>query len=377
MRENLEQMADVRQIRQERVLAPRLLHFQRRQVYWQCPSLTASEALPDGLSIVIEDERRDEMKWRQSVHRIDAFKKLGWLEEADMHEFWRLTVASYTKCNLTKSTDKLMAIASIASKMRRDFRIYSYGENPAHEEEAYYVGIWQRGFVQQLAWKVTKWRPAAEPRVYRAPSWTWASVDGVVMPPVRIELEKDYELEVWPSNGISLQHMMPSMTTGPVHFGSLTVQAALYILEFQETPSDEKDWEWVESDGRFHDVFCRLCLDQRLEELSFPNDSTDSVRISGDKGTRTLKCLVVMLFYAHDLGTTGGSITFSGSGLAVRCISGDTIDLYSRFGLVEFSCLGEHAWNKLQASMVTKENMVDNVAPSDNLPTDRFIATIL
>jgi hypothetical protein len=367
----------MRQIRQERVLAPRLLHFQRRQVYWQCPSLTASETLPKGLSTIMDDERRDEMKWRQSLHRIDPVKKLDWLEEADMHEFWRLTVASYTACNLTKSTDKLMAIASIASKMQKDFRILSCDNNSSYDQEAYHVGIWQRGFVQQLAWKVTKWRPAAKPQVYRAPSWTWASVDGVVMPPVRVELQKEYEMKVWLPNGINLQLKMPSVPTGPVHFGSLTVQAALYHLEFQEPLAGKKDWEWVESNSRFQDVFCHLCLDQRPEELSFRGDGTDGIEISNDKRTRTLKCLVVMLFYARDLGTRADGSTFSGSGLAVRRVSGGTIEMYSRFGLVEFHSIGGNAWKKLQALMMTKRKTPDEVAPSDNLPADRFVATIL
>jgi hypothetical protein len=286
-------------------------------------------------------------------------------------------VASYTACNLTKSTDKLMAIASIASKMQKDFRILSCDNNSSYDQEAYHVGIWQRGFVQQLAWKVTKWRPAAEPRVYRAPSWTWASVDGVVMPPVRVELQKDYEMEVWPPNGINLQLKKPSVPTGPVHFGSLTVKTALYSLKFKEPSSGKRDWEWVESDSRFQDVFCRLYLDQRPEESLFRDDNIDSVEISGEKRTHTLKCLVAMLFYARDLGNRADSITFSGNGLAVRRISGSTIDMYSRFGLVEFHCLGGNAWNELRASMMTKRKMPDEVTPSDDLPADRYIATIL
>nr|POE72082.1 hypothetical protein CFP56_11958 [Quercus suber] len=38
---------------QERMLAPRILHFQRRQVFWQCPSLTACESAPGGLSTIV------------------------------------------------------------------------------------------------------------------------------------------------------------------------------------------------------------------------------------------------------------------------------------------------------------------------------------
>lgn len=370
-------MAEMRQIRQERVLAPRLIHFQRRQVYWQCPSLTASETLPKGLSTIMDDERRDEMKWRQSLHRTDPVKKLNWLEEADMHEFWRLTVASYTACDLTKPADKLMAIASIASKMQKDFRILSWDNNSSHDQEAYYVGIWKRGFIQQLAWKVTEWRPAAKPQVYRAPSWTWASVDGVVMPPVRVELPKDYEMEVWSPGGINLQFVKPSVTTGPVYFGSLTVKAALYHLEFNAPLANEKNWEWVDSDSRFRDVFCRLCLDQRLEELSFREDGNDGIEICSDKRTRTLKCPVMMLFYARDLGTRADGSTFSGCGLAVRRISNGTIDMYSRFGLVEFSSIGGNAWNKLETLMMRKTKTPDEVAPSDDLPADRFVATII
>jgi hypothetical protein len=325
----------------------------------------------------MDDQRRDEMRWRQALHRNDPGKRLSWLEEADMHEFWRLTVASYTRCNLTKATDKLMGIASIASKMQKDFRIRSSNANQSYKEEPYYVGIWQRGFVQQLAWKVTQWRPAVEPRVYRAPSWTWASVDGAVMPPARITQQQDYEMMVWSPNGVNLQLMEPSVSTGPVYFGSLTAQVALYSMEFREPLLKKKDWEWVESDNELRDVVCRLSLDQSLEDLSFKNDCTDEIQISGEKHTRIIKCAVVMLFYARDLGTGADNATFSGSGIAVKCISSSPVSMYSRFGLVEFRCLGGSAWKKLQATIKKKKKLPGEVAPSDNLPEDRFVVTIV
>jgi hypothetical protein len=338
----------------------------------------------------MDDERREEMKWRQSFHRSDPTKKLGWLEEVDMHEFWRLTVASYTRCNLTKSTDKLMAIASIAGKMQKDFRIISYNvtspreqeafsnnvDSPS-EQEAYYVGIWKRGFIQQLAWKVTDWRSAAGGSHYRAPSWTWASVDGAVMPPARIVRQQDYEMEVWEPNGISLHFVKPGLRTGPVHFGSLTGSAALYHMEFDEPRSKKKEWVWAGAGSELHGGLCRLALDQRLQDLSFEEGNAELVEISGDKGSRTLGCTVVMLFYVRDIEAEAHDVTFSGSGLAVRLVSRGTVKTYSRFGLVEFWKLGGNAWKKLQGSMKEKEKKQGEVAPADDLPADRFIITIL
>ncbi|KAF2229951.1 HET-domain-containing protein, partial [Viridothelium virens] len=126
---------------QERMLAPRILHFGGRQVFWQCKSLTACETLPDGLPRVINHVPEEERRWRKLLQTISA----GDMKENDKAELriiWRIAVESYTSCDLTKKTDKLIAIAGIAKQIGRALN------------EKYIAGLWANDLVTQLGWYV-------------------------------------------------------------------------------------------------------------------------------------------------------------------------------------------------------------------------------
>lgn len=84
-------------------------------------------------------------------------------------------MASYTKRDLSFSADKLIAFSAIAKTVGRSSR--------------YLAGLWESELPCNLLWKVYHvWFPIAgdidkrRPRLstYRAPSWSWASVDGEV-----------------------------------------------------------------------------------------------------------------------------------------------------------------------------------------------------
>lgn len=76
-------------------------------------------------------------------------------------------VCAYSKGDLTFGQDKLVAIAGIAQIGR--------GTN-SHQ---YLAGMWRPWLDTLLLWYVHH-EPRPEPLMYRAPSWSWASVDGQV-----------------------------------------------------------------------------------------------------------------------------------------------------------------------------------------------------
>ncbi|RAL64931.1 hypothetical protein DID88_001523 [Monilinia fructigena] len=128
---------------QERLLSPRVLHFAPHEITWECRYGDASEYSP----------------------RIAEWKLAG------IYSRWSEIVNEYTRAQLTYSKDKLIAIAGIAFA--------------AHEEtgDEYLAGLWRNNLEEQLLWVVPrtnqKGRPASgEP--YRAPSWSWASIDGPI-----------------------------------------------------------------------------------------------------------------------------------------------------------------------------------------------------
>lgn len=86
---------------QERLLAPRTLHFAKSQLFWECNELHACRLLPHGY-----DNWGRNTKIQRTGDIRDALRK------------WKSIVTEYSMCKLTKDKDKLIAISGIARVMR-------------------------------------------------------------------------------------------------------------------------------------------------------------------------------------------------------------------------------------------------------------------
>jgi hypothetical protein len=98
---------------------------------------------------------------------------------------WPTVVNAFTRRDLTVETDRLPALGGVIAEMLRGTK----------EGDEYLAGLWRGSLFEDLLWEVdvmfaekeTKWR---RPGRYRAPSWSWASVEG----PVRMEIKRE---EAW------------------------------------------------------------------------------------------------------------------------------------------------------------------------------------
>ena len=162
---------------QERWLSPRVLHYGRDQLLWECRELDACETYPDGLPKPLRDFR--------SGFKIDpeVLKPLEYWRQDDNTEShpdsvhlgtWDSIVRKYSVTSLTKGEDKLVAISGIAKRMQGLL------------DDEYLAGLWRKDLPGQLLWWVDNGDlvpesptelPPARPRPYRAPSWSWASID--------------------------------------------------------------------------------------------------------------------------------------------------------------------------------------------------------
>ncbi|RYP00705.1 hypothetical protein DL766_007768 [Monosporascus sp. MC13-8B] len=135
---------------QEKILAPRTIHFGNRGAFWECRIIIANEFLPDGFprhlgTGLINDRRRKE----------------------HFGSWWSEVVSPYSAADLTYSQDTLPALSGIA---RRSY----HGRGGQ-----YLAGMWREEKIEaQLCWRVTD--PRKRPP-WRAPSWSWASADGRVV----------------------------------------------------------------------------------------------------------------------------------------------------------------------------------------------------
>jgi hypothetical protein len=161
---------------QETALAPRTLNYCADMIYWECLCVRAWENLPD---------------WRKMAHnesvksRIGEIRMLGERANAEPDsEFastirveWGKIVSAYSRGNLTRETDKLIALSGLASRVQ----LYT-GWN-------YLAGLWEQNLLQQLLWyNVARYPngrgrgrerlPGKRPLEYCAPTWSWASING-------------------------------------------------------------------------------------------------------------------------------------------------------------------------------------------------------
>ena len=133
---------------QEKVLPSRTLHLGDRGAFWECRHSIANEYLPDGFT-----ERLGTGLLRQ-------MRDLQYLQQ-----WWATVVRLYTSANLTFPRDKLPALSGIARRIR------------SQKGGQYLAGLWRDENIEaQLCWRVDE--PRERPDRWRAPSWSWAAVDG-------------------------------------------------------------------------------------------------------------------------------------------------------------------------------------------------------
>jgi len=96
---------------------------------------------------------------------------------------WEEVTRLYSACRLTFGTDKLPAISRVASAMQKKL------------QARYLADLWDTETLsRQLCWRCIDGEQAPRPAEYRAPSWSWASVDSGVIPG---NTSKTYTVEVF------------------------------------------------------------------------------------------------------------------------------------------------------------------------------------
>ena len=153
---------------QERYLAARVLHFTTDRVFFECHHHLVCEEFPNGIPD-IHGELCSHHPEETFLHRQMSSK-----EEANRGERreileWNNLIKSYTKCSLTFSTDKLMALSGITTHFSR-YKL-------PHDD--YFAGIWRSQLPSALLWRGGGSFPRKK-EPYQAPTWSWASLDGAI-----------------------------------------------------------------------------------------------------------------------------------------------------------------------------------------------------
>jgi Heterokaryon incompatibility protein (HET) len=200
---------------EEELLSPRVLQYSYDGLRWLCNTQRlANRDLPGppqlGL-LVSASERTTEEPDRD--------------EHEDLRTLWCDILGEYTQRNLTHAEDKLVAFAAVAEAF--------------HEKwgDEYLAGLWRRNLFEDLLWHrdhtsdfqeylTLKPRPTSP----RAPSWSWAAIDGYVFGPRGSGVErKPFEFRIL---DCGVQLVSDLLVFGPVTEGDLRIEGRLRTAYF-------------------------------------------------------------------------------------------------------------------------------------------------
>ncbi len=155
---------------EERIMSPRKLIYVARTLQYECqaihvnvngsctftmPSLSLEELprLPDPTLVTPAGPDDNDLQG-----------------EDDVTTAWRTILQAYTNGIATKPRDRLVALSGIAKHFQS---FWLHGR--------YMAGLWDHRFPSNLLWSsVDSGRGIPRPHHYRAPSWSWASIDGAI-----------------------------------------------------------------------------------------------------------------------------------------------------------------------------------------------------
>ena len=162
---------------QERLLSPRVLHFGRTQIAWECRELDACETYSDGLPAAQENAQSTIKGLDPDTDgkKLQSMGDSGSSPNLHAYHLWSKIVTLYTAGELTVPSNKLVALSGLAKKMQIMLK------------DEYLAGLWRITLASGLLWMVLNGKqanglPSTRPAQYRAPSWAWATLDGHIEP---------------------------------------------------------------------------------------------------------------------------------------------------------------------------------------------------
>lgn len=174
------------------------------------------------------------------------------------YQVWRALVEEYSNRCLSQATDKLVAVSGLAKTI--DYAHRDGGGAPG----TYLAGLWKGEFIYDLTWRVIISDSECQALTgrerqsrntndrssqYRAPSWSWASVDR----PVRYDFWNSVVSWKYPPkktvdctiDEVVCQNLLPDDPTGPVSVAHAVLTGPLVPVELEilETHLDRDLYE--------------------------------------------------------------------------------------------------------------------------------------
>ena len=206
---------------QERLLARRFLSFGTDYMTWQCQTQT-----------IIHSEDR---YYRPLTSDLRFYHMTQGLKNPSA--YWERIIRDYTARSVTHENDKLPALSGIAKMIQ------------SRTGDQYLSGLWRNDILQQLCWRTNytnlKFIDFQKPKDYRAPSWSWASIDG------NISFSSDIRLFDAAFVDCTVQPLFANDPLGQVKSGTLVLEGRLKQAEVRRKFSHSLFPHLVGLDGSF------------------------------------------------------------------------------------------------------------------------------
>ncbi|KAL5095265.1 hypothetical protein Trisim1_012415 [Trichoderma cf. simile WF8] len=241
---------------QERFLPARALHFAKSQIWWKCQCYGACESFPDGIPLglglpnvksratkLFEKNHAQSLEAEHVMLSVSANTELGMLPDVHFWDqskletatslaaAWEKAVEIYSGTRLTRSRDKLIAIAGVAE--------WFSGRNG----DEYVAGFWRQYLETQLLWYTAETQHETcdydtKATEYLAPSWSWASTRCRVKYKRAFDVQDyDDEEQTWTQNinvvNVSIELSDPSFLYGGTVWRHYTARILETVMRHQ------------------------------------------------------------------------------------------------------------------------------------------------
>ena len=212
---------------QEAILSTRLLIFATNQVYWCCRERYVGCGgihNTERISIVHPDCPGEMAKvcacglsMLRSIEPAELVPGVFTLANRNFMSTdaqWDLLVMQFSSRELTEPSDKLIAFSAAASYFDALFR----ARWPALQ---YAAGLWYAdenpiAFIRQLLWSSEEPATANRSSLYRAPTWSWAAIDG------RVKQFDRTQMLYHNNTTLRILHISTELISSTVEFGAIS-----------------------------------------------------------------------------------------------------------------------------------------------------------
>ena len=236
---------------QERYLARRNLHFGSESLFFECHEFEACEAFPGGLPDAFRGLTTNRLKGGALMTFRDKLSV-----STSFFRSWQKIVVAYMQCNLTYPSDKMIALSGVAAKFAES------------ADDTYLAGLWRNNyFAAQLLWgvriglKQLNGKPSKRTWEYRAPSWSWMSIDANINLPLNFEAPL---IEILDAKTELVNDRQPF---GAVKGGFIFVAGQLIRATFQEKSDTRADYYAHDAKGT-RDGCLRLAFDTAVDHTT-------------------------------------------------------------------------------------------------------------